>query len=88
MQSGISSKNYYFLKVASFALGYALLLGISVLSVYEVNEQTPLMREVLQSHVYKRIQNLAHIPGGLIFAIAFIIGVVLIMKNNNEKKEG
>lgn len=48
MQSGISSKNYYFLKV-----------------VWD----SPIIAMV-------------------IFAIAFIIGVVLIMKNNNEMKEG
>lgn len=48
MEGTVVRENHNFLKIASFALGYALLLGISVLSVYGVNDQTPLMREVLQ----------------------------------------
>ena len=44
----VIKQNHNFLKLMSFVLGYIFLLGISMLSVYGVNDETPLYREVLQ----------------------------------------
>ena len=42
----VIKQNHNFLKLMSFVLGYIFLLGISMLSVYGVNDETPLYREV------------------------------------------
>jgi len=49
MEGTVIKQNHNFLKLMSFVLGYIFLLGISMLSVYGVNDETPLYREVLQA---------------------------------------
>lgn len=48
MKKASAKQNHNFLKLISFVLGYIFLLGISILSVYGVNDETPIYREVLQ----------------------------------------
>lgn len=48
MEGTVVKQNHNFLKIVSFVLGYVFLLGISVLSVYGVNDETSIYREVLQ----------------------------------------
>ena len=48
MKEAPAKQNHNFLKLISFVLGYIFLLGISMLSVYGVNDETPIYREVLQ----------------------------------------
>ena len=48
MKENVAEKDHNFLKIVSFALGYVFLLGISVLSVYGVNDNASMCREVLQ----------------------------------------
>lgn len=48
MRENVAEKNHNFLKIVSFVLGYVFLLGISVLSVYGVNDEASICREVLQ----------------------------------------
>lgn len=44
----VTKQNHNFLKIVSFVLGYIFLLGISILSVYGVNDETSIYKEVLQ----------------------------------------
>lgn len=48
MEETVVKKEHNFLKIISFALGYIFMLGITVLSVYGVKDESSLYREVMQ----------------------------------------
>lgn len=63
MRENVAEKNHNFLKIVSFVLGYVFLLGISVLSVYGVNDEASICREVLQGTLGKPDHSSGYICG-------------------------